>query len=377
MGKKIFSLFLVWRISLFAIAFLSTLFIPKFGARFPYYDLVLIPTNLPSWIWSFGNFDGVHYLRLATTGYQASQFSQAFFPLYPLLIKIYTINNLQLLTGLAISNLFFILALYVLYQLFKLDYNQKTSFSSIILLLLFPTSFYFGAVYSESLFLFLIVTSIFLYRSNKFLAAGLCAALASATRIFGLMLIPLFFIELYSQIKKGELKVKSEEFIKAVISLFLIPMGTILYMWYLKVNFQNPLYFLTSQPAFGAERNTKIILLPQVLFRYLKILLTVPATTSQFWVGVLELSFTLIPLFILIWAYKKIRFSYWIFTIGCLLLPTLTGTLSSMPRYALMSFLLLPFVSNQIRRYFNLVSFLLVILSAILLGFFVRGYWIA
>jgi len=84
--KNIIKLFITWRLSLFLIAFVSIFLITKFGARFPYVDRVLEITNLPSWIWGFGNFDGVHYLRIAQNGY-TSDYSQAFFPLFPLLRK--------------------------------------------------------------------------------------------------------------------------------------------------------------------------------------------------------------------------------------------------------------------------------------------------
>jgi len=55
--------------------------------RFPYVDEVLKNSDLPAWMHQFGNFDGVHYVRIASAGYEY-QFTQAFFPLYPLLIKI-------------------------------------------------------------------------------------------------------------------------------------------------------------------------------------------------------------------------------------------------------------------------------------------------
>src|SRR4030066_1349403 len=83
---KILKYFLSWRITLFVVAFLSIYFLPVFGGRFPYVDRVLEITHLPYWVWGFGNFDGVHYLRIAQDGYLA-QYSQAFFPVFPILIR--------------------------------------------------------------------------------------------------------------------------------------------------------------------------------------------------------------------------------------------------------------------------------------------------
>jgi len=62
--------------------------IPHFGNSFPYADRVLAITGLPEWIWGWGGFDGVHYLRIAQNGYQ-DLYYQAFFPLFLLLIRIF------------------------------------------------------------------------------------------------------------------------------------------------------------------------------------------------------------------------------------------------------------------------------------------------
>lgn len=390
---EIIKIFIVWRIVLFAVAFLTIFLIADFGARFPYYNTVLEPTKLPSWVWGFGNFDGVHYLRITQDSYSA-QYSQAFFPLYPLLIRIFTEANILLpkdpnldtrifvdpsffYNGLILSNLFFLIALYFFYKLVILDYKKEIGLKSIILLLAFPTAFYFGSIYTESLFLLLTVGFFYLIRKQNFIAAGVLAALASATRIFGLLLLPVFIVELYFKVKNRQILLKSEQFTKALIGILLAPMGALLYMLYLRFEFDNPLYFLTSQPLFGAERSNEIILLPQVLFRYIKIFLTVSPTSLPFFNAFLEFSFTLIVLGLLFVSFKKIRFSYFVFTFGSLLLPTLTGTLSSMPRYSLMLFLILPFLVKFSGSHFKLVVVLFIILQIILVGLFTRGYWVA
>src|SRR3989344_6074858 len=111
-------LFLIWRIGLFFTAFLSPLVIPEFGAKFPYYEETLVKTGLPYFIWSFGNFDGVHYLRIAQDGY-AYQYTQVFFPMFPIFIKLVsflTFGNF-LIAGLLISNIAFISALIIFYRL--------------------------------------------------------------------------------------------------------------------------------------------------------------------------------------------------------------------------------------------------------------------
>lgn len=374
---KIFTIFLLWRIGLFIVAYLAILFIPQFGNRFPYWDQILEPTGLPQWIWGFGNFDGVHYLRIATMGYESSQYSQAFFPLYPKLIEVLSPVNMEFITGLILSNIFFVLTLFAIYYLFRIDSSHTKSLKSVIFLLAVPTSFYLGAVYAESLLIFLSVLSLIFIRKKEYIKAGFFIALASATKIFGLVLILPLIVEIIFSFKKGEIKIFSEEFIKALFGLMIAPIGIIAYMVYLKLYFDNPLYFFNSQPLFGAQRGTDFVLLPQVMFRYLKIFITTPIFSLPFFNSVLEFFAMIISLIIAILAYKKIRLSYWIFILGCLIIPTLTGTLSSMPRYILMNFLLIPFIVERAGKFFNYVLFLLFILQFILLSLFVRGYWVA
>ncbi len=381
MFKKIAASFLIWRIALFFIAFLAIFFLPAFGARFPYADRVLEITHLPYWIWGFGNFDGVHYLRIAQDGYLA-QYSQAFFPLFPMLTKFFSfvfsrVPNLDIniytdpaffYSGLILSNAFFLMALFVLYKLLRVDFKKDIAFLSIILLLVFPTSFFFGSIYTESLFLLLAISSIYLIRKGHFFWAAVLISVSTATRITGVLLIPLYLIEAFKS--KNKLN---------FVWLLITPLGIFLYMYYLKMTFNDPFYFLTSQPIFGAGRsNSQIVFLPQVIYRYIKIFLTTNILTLPFFNAFLEFTFTLIPLAFLVVLFKKMRLSYWIFSIGTLLLGTLTGTLSSMPRYVLISMVLfLPYLITQFRKYIKPVILVSGLLGVVLIMLFVRGYWVA
>lgn len=384
---KILKYFISWRILLFVVAFLATILISKFGGRFPYADRVLSITNLPNWIWGFGNFDGVHYLRLAQNGYSAV-FTQAFFPLYPLLIRLINIfpkgsQDLNIFTdpsyfyaGILVSSVAFIFAVYFLIKLWYEEYSHKISSLSVILLLSFPTAFYFGAIYSESLFLLLTVLTFWFVKKDKYIPAGIFAALASATKIQGILLFLFLAVEFIGKYKNG-LNTSLKKFWSDIIGLVISPLGLGAYMYYLYRVFGNPIYFLTAQPAFGAQRSSvPIILLPQVFYRYIKIILAVNPATLSFWNAFLELFVTLLLILTLVYAFRKIKFSYWLFVALAVFLPTLTGTLSSMPRYALLAFPLLPLIAgfNKWARYIIIAQ---VFLGIVLLSLFIRGYWVA
>ncbi len=389
-SQKILPLYLVWRAALFAIALVSIFVISKYGGRFPYVDRVLQITHLPEWIWGFGGFDGVHYLRIAQNGYNAA-YTPAFFPVFPLLVRLFTnfipknpildlslyVDPAYFYTGLILSNAFFLIALYLIYKLFRLDYDQKVSWFSLIFLLLFPTSFYLGSIYTEPLFLLLSALVLYESRKRNFLLAGIFCGIASATRIIGVLLAPVILIELFLAIKNGNIFLKSKQFIFSVIGLGLSVAGMASYMFYLWRNFKDPLYFISTQPFFGAERSSTIILLPQVIYRYIRIFMSTPIYSLQFLNSALEFVMALVPLILLIIYFKKIRFSYWVFMLLALIVPTLSGSFSSMPRYDLVAFPLLPVIVVKLGKYSRLVMTLSAILGIILLSLFIRGYWVA
>jgi Gpi18-like mannosyltransferase len=217
--KKIFLFFLVWRIWLTVFAFLAVVFVPLKSLHFLGGGAENYLKNPVFWGWA--NFDGVHYLDIAQRGYR--QLEHSFFPLYPLLVGFFAHGSLSnyLLVGVFISNLFFVASLFLLWRLFLLDFKNGSFLMPLLALLLFPTSFYFASVYTESLFLFLALCSFYFARKGRFLEAAVFAALSSATRIYGVLLLPALF---------GEWK-RQEGNWRTLLSLLLAPLGLLFYMF--------------------------------------------------------------------------------------------------------------------------------------------------
>jgi len=386
--QKILLIFFVWRIILFLISYLATFAIPVWGGWYPYVDRALSVTGLQSWVWSWGGFDGVHYLRLAQNGYNY-QGSQAFFPVFPALINLvsriipvknfldpsFFVNTNFFYSGLLISNVLALLALYYAKKIFDLEYGEKISWKVILFLLVFPTSFYMGAIYTESLFILLAVLTLYSYKKENYLLAGLFGALTSAIKVLGV------FIPLILVIDGTVALVKKQEFKKNVkiLSAGLFGgVGLLGYMLYLQYKFSDALLFLHVQSGFGAERSsTPLIILPQVFYRYIKIFIAIPPTEMRFYNALFELVMTALAFLFLFLAIKKIKLSYWISIFGMLLVPTLTGTLSSMPRYILTAFILFPFVVVRLKKAYTPAVIIMGLLAVICIALFTRGYWVA
>lgn len=391
--RTAFLFYFLWRTVDFFVIWLTPRFIPYLGF-FPYKEF-LNQFNLPEIFTKLANFDGVHYLMIAQNGYQ--QYQQAFFPFYPLLIRWFTplfFNN-SLLAAFFIGNLSFLLGLYFFSRyLVLLKINKKTIYWVLLILLVFPTSFFFGAIYTEGLFFLLVILSLYFLEKNQpghYFLAGVFAFFASLTRLMGVFLFLPFFFHL---IKKRA----DKNYLLLIFPFF----GFFLFSFYLWQTTGDPLFFFHSQPAFGANRSTEIVLLPQVYWRYFKILFQADFNW-QYFISLSELiifTFVFIILIldllkqfkvkqsknyysILVLNYKlrildPARLSLNLFSLINLLLPTFTGTFSSIPRYALLSLSFFVFLSSINRKKLLFFLFLIFfIFHLIFLGFFSQGYFVS
>lgn len=329
------------------------------NVTFPYYDTDLAPFYSRFWA-TFAHFDGIHYLRLASHGY-ADWGSQAFFPLYPLLINLLTrVVGDPLYAGIILSIISLIIAILGLRQLFP------TRPKLFWLVLAFPTAFFFLTVYTESLFFALSIWFFVFLTRQKWWLAAILAGLASATRLVGAFLAISLFIELLHR----PLSIVHRSFL-ILISLS----GLLAYMFFLYQTTADPLLFFHVQPVFGGGRSGgELILLPQVLYRYAKILLTTSYETFAFWRSLLELGFFTWALTAIIHKFKKLPLSLNIYLALSLLLPTLSGSLSSIPRYLLV---LTPWLLPESKRGILIYLALALPLSLLLLLEFTRGIFVS
>jgi Gpi18-like mannosyltransferase len=349
-----------WLLILGTTVFFATRNSPEIS--FPYYNTDL--ANNYSQIASVpAHFDGIHYLRIARYGYKDVG-TQAFFPLYPILIRALTpFTPSPLFAGVLISIISLIIAFIGLRRLFP------TSLHPIPYLLLFPTSFFFLALYTESLFLALSIWFFLMLKQKRWLLAAIIAAFASGTRLVGSLLAVSLVIEY--------LTVHKLRFRLPLIPLTLVSLsGFILYTLYLNQEFSDPLMFVHVQSMFGANRTTdSLIMLPQVIYRYLKMFLTVPFFSTLSARIYLEFASFIGASYLLIKYWRSRTHSLNSYLTLSLILPTLTGTLSSVPRYIL---ILLPFIlpdstslrTRIITQTLSLV-FLVYFLSQFALGIFV------
>lgn len=389
MVKKILNYLVYWRILTLIFAFLASFLIPLATAFNPYPHL---KAKLPYYVWIWANFDGAHYLKIADWGYR--QYEQPFFPLFPILIRVLAeVYHLPyLISGLFISHLSTILALFIIIKLLIIDDQKDKINLFLIAILLFPTSFFYGSVYNDSLFLFLSSLTILLARKKKWIATSVAGSLATLTRLNGLALFIFILFEYISNklnfretwnLKKLILSFKLQVSAKKILGsrilfVILIPTVFIGYLIYNQIAFGHWTLLFKAMVVWHQE---KLVFPLQVFWRYAKILFINSPNTLIYWVAVMELSFVFFYIFILIYSFKKIRFSYWLFVAISLLIPSLTGTFAGMPRYGLHLyplFLGLTFFLDHQKKIVKLLYFVLsLVILFLCLALFTRGYFIA
>ena len=189
---------------------------------------------------TWGLWDTGWYIEIASTGYSAAKnlngwANYGFFPLYPILIKIFSfITQNYFIAALLVSNLFLILAAVFLYKLARLDCDEKTSLRAIKYLFVFPSAFILSAALSESLFLFLLLACMYYAKKKKWLLSGVSGMLLTLTKPFGIIiLLPVIYEyvkNFLAEKAKGEINIL--KILKDGFSVALIPLGLALFTAY-------------------------------------------------------------------------------------------------------------------------------------------------
>ncbi len=157
-------------------------------------------------------WDAAYYLTIATHGYgnldSPTNLRLAFFPLYPLLVKVGGFVMPVIVAGVLISIVALGFALYGVHRLSTLESARaaavvrgrasQTAGLAVLLLAFSPMAVFFSADYTESLFMALAVAAFLCARHGRWMWAATAGLLAAATRSPGiLLLLPTLFLYLY------------------------------------------------------------------------------------------------------------------------------------------------------------------------------------
>lgn len=410
------------------------------------YGLEIIPNQKPgifpwyqtesNYITRLANWDGGHYIGIAENGYLP--FQVVFFPLYPMLIKTLTFFNIHAFWGaIIISNFSLFAALYYLYKLAEITLPNDSAEKSVLGLIIFPTAFYLGTAYNESVFLALSLAAIYYSEKKQYLISSILAGFSAVTRLLGLGIIFIILIGYLFPNLKFSIRFFITNSLNRITLLFvlsfhvlnlLIPLipnyqfktimletqnlifyitlllVTVLtlkillanlnlknlftwptlyiilsffpflsYILFLYLNQNNPLAFVNHEKSWGRELNFPWITVFNTLF-YFKDTHFFNGSNAQ---SSFEFLFFAVLIIIFIYSLKKLKFSYNLYFLYSILIPISTGTFQAIHRYALIIFpiyLVFSLVKNKYILYLWIA--LSLAFQAIFAVLFMNGYWV-
>ncbi len=218
-----------------------------------------LPHTLSSSTWT--RWDASHYIGIADHWYVSegdARLHIVFYPLYPLLVmgaKWLFLGRTEL-AAYVVSNLCFLGCGWALFRLVEMEQGAAAARRAVRYLCLCPVSLFCSLPYSESTFLLLTLLCVLLARQNRLGWAVALGALASCTRMLGLLCAVPIFYEVWRR-ARGDFS----RLAKGFALTCLVALGFLAYLCLNKAVTGDWLRFLTYQrehwsQTFGSLPNT-------------------------------------------------------------------------------------------------------------------------
>ena len=337
----------------------------------------------------WAKWDSQYYVDIASNGYwfrPNQQSNVAFFPLYPMTMLVASkfLGADMILTGFVLSNLAFFGGLIFLYLLTELEFDSDSARRAVYYLAVFPTSFFFASVYTESFFVFLSIATMYFARRGAWLPATVFGILTAATRNLGILMWALVLWE-WLRVQGWSLKTsyKKQAWLNLwngfklhwfeIIVISLIPLGMFIYIYFLKVNFERPLAFIETQATWGRENIGPVAVLQK------NILALVEGDVNKGWLTRfwnIAAFFFFLALVPFVWA--RLGEGYAVFVLIMLLVPS-ASAVGSIIRYVLTQFpvfMLLGWYGRH-ESVDRTLSISFTILLGVFVSIFVNWYFVA
>jgi len=357
-------------------------------------------------------YDGCFYLSISESGYHTGTRDCAFYPLWPGLLKLASITSggHSLAAGLILANALSTLAWLLLYNFVLKRWGPKVGKWALIFLIAYPGSLFCQFLYSESLFLFLILVLWWGLERESFALAFWAALLLPITRPVGVFcIIPIFYhlmnvippqwlkkwTNLHTLFVPPDVLAKRETDAgigsdRSALSdqkaaprqaprwqwaLLLAPLlGWVCYLAFMFYTTGNPFEGFAAQRFWGVNSVSNLINIPKFVVAWFS-----PSTLHGYRGSLLDRSmFTMLVYCIpVLWRLDK-RLIVWLYVLG--ILPTMSATFTSATRYLSMAvplFIALAHFSQPLQwrpwRYTLLAAF--IVIHACLVWRYVNFQW--
>lgn len=210
-----------------------------------------VRSNPSALLLPWDHFDSNWFNYIAQNGYgpPAGGFQyETFAPLLPALMKgaSLALHVSTLTAGLLVTNVSMVLALTALHRLVAEEFGGTVATTTVVLMLMWPTSFFLGAVYTESPAILLVACAWLAARRQRWLLVGILLALLALTK-FWLLVTAGAFLYLRWE-RRGSWRSLLVDAVKIVGPLAVALVGWALYMQHV---YGDPLAFEHGQASFG------------------------------------------------------------------------------------------------------------------------------
>lgn len=241
------------------IIYIAAMIVISRAAFFLLYVWHLDGSTFQGFLESINIWDSNYYKMIVTDGYPESataQSSWAFFPLYPLTVRLVTkLTGMNIdLAGFLISNICcFVSCIYSYLYIMETRKNAEEALFYLALMVMGVCGFYESIMYTEAMYLMFLSMCFYYMEKDSYLVMGVCGALLTATRNTGVFFV---FAILFYWIHKIQAKSFKEFVIRTfsnsrlVLGTMMVPLGMFLFMYHLWNLTGDPLAFVHIQKAF-------------------------------------------------------------------------------------------------------------------------------
>ena len=372
-------LYLAVKVGLVLVALIGSQLLP-FNWQLYNDNLVLDSQNLPDLFRPFNTWDTQHYLLLSQRGYGVNPMSNAFYPLFPYLIRAFTplFFGKGLIAAYVVANLLSLLVPVYMYRLSCLFGTPEQAFRATVLLLAFPTAFFMSSAYSEALYLALCLMAFYyLFTSEVWKSCLFCFLLPLARAQALLFVVPIAVLFLQALLSRnGDFKANAAR----ATSHFLPPalatlLGVATYLAFCRWQLGGYLAGLSAQQFYIANNSLGNLLSP--VRWYLDNFVHIQTQLHGYTNSLIDRAAFLLCLPLLVGIYRTEHKALFAYAAVTLLIPALAGSFMAYTRYLLVVFPVFMYLGMRFERP---VYYLLPPMFAMQVLFYLMhtgGYWVA
>lgn len=348
-----------------------------------FYTLMWPKFIKPDYLSLFIAYDGAYYISISEGGYESGLRECAFYPLWPLLIN--SVSSLfgsnRIVTGLILANILSTVGWACLYTIVAKQWGEKIGIWSVVFMATFPGSLFFQFVYSESLFLVLVLLLWWTLQKNSLVYAFAVALLLPLTRAIGVFcLIPIFLhavvsngiiVPIRSQMFKHrddllQAKViKSKQTWLVLIAPFL---GWFCYLLLMSISTGNPFEGFKAQEFWEVHSIGNLLNIPKFIFNWLT-----PSAFHDYTGSLLDRGVFLLVVYCLLvlWKLEKSLIS-WVYVLA--IIPAMSGMFTSFTRFMCVAFPVFIALSAYVTSKHPYIRYCILAIFIILHAFLVWRY---